>query len=163
MKKQLYKYENIVYTREQLEKTVQVIKPLVDHLFELTPSLKNSNWSTSHGAVAGVANCVLGALKNSNKKVLYWEKMRNNADPSFSKDEKGENEFTQASRNYKWNSENSQDLTLIDQLMTHSCELVLDNLNVRKTSATKEKSAEQEVAEQKQLDAENKKLINFKI
>jgi hypothetical protein len=36
-------------------------------------------------------------------------------------------------------------------------------LNVRKTSATKEKSAEQMVAEQKQLEAENKKLINFKI
>ena len=40
MKKQLYKYENIVYSQEQLEKTIQVIKPLVNHLFELTPSLK---------------------------------------------------------------------------------------------------------------------------
>ena len=163
MKKQLFKYKNIVYTPEQLEETVKVVAPLVEHLFQLTPSTKNRNWSTSHSACAGLGNLVLGALRSSNKKVMYWEKVKNTEDPSFSKDEQGNNEYTIACKNYRWNSNNSIDLTLIDQLMTHAVETCVENLHIQKSSVSKDKTAEQVVAEEKELEKEYKKLINYDI
>lgn len=163
MTKQLYKYKKIVYTQEQFEETVKVVKPLVDLLFQLTPSTKNKNWSTSHSACAGLGNLVLGALRNSNKKTLYWERVRGDSDPSFSTDEKGENEYLVACKNYKWNINNSIDLTLIDQLMTHAVESCVENLHIQKNSVSRNKTPEQVVAEEKELDKEYKKIVNFDI
>jgi hypothetical protein len=163
MTKQLFKYKKIVYTPEQFEETVKAVKPLVDLLFQLTPSTRNKNWSTSHSACAGLGNLVLGALRSSNKKVLYWEKVKNSEDPSFSKDEKGENEHSIACKNYRWNSDNSVDLTLIDQLMTHAVESCVENLHIRKDSISKDKTPEQVVADEKELEREYKRIINFDI
>jgi hypothetical protein len=163
MTKQLYKYNKIVYTPEQFEEAVKVVRPLVDLLFKLTPSTKNKNWSSSHSACAGLGNLVLGALRNSNKKIEYWEKVKSQEDPSFSKDEKGENEYLVACKNYNWNCKNSIDLSLIDQLMTHAVESCVENLHIQKSSVSKDKTAEQVVAEEKELEKEYKKFINFNI
>ena len=90
-------------------------------------------------------------------------KVKNTEDPSFSKDEQGNNEYTIACKNYRWNSNNSIDLTLIDQLMTHAVETCVENLHIQKSSVSKDKTAEQVVAEEKELEKEYKKLINYDI
>tara|TARA_B100000035_G_C20610232_1_gene383646 strand:+ start:33 stop:527 length:495 start_codon:yes stop_codon:yes gene_type:complete len=161
--KQLYKYEKIVYTQEEFQKLFKVVKPLCDMLFELTPSLKTQNWSSSHQACASLGNLALYSLRNSNKKVLYWEAVKKKADPSHKKDEKGENDYTVANRNFKYNSANSQDYTKLDQLMTHCVEHCIENLHIRKEKQSQDVTPEQRIAEEKQLEAENKKLINFNI
>ena len=163
MTKQLYKYEKIVYTKEEFEKTLKVIKPLCDLLFELTPSLKSKNWSTSHQACASLGNLALYSLRNSNKKVLYWESVKQKSDPSFSKDEKGENEHSVATRNFKYNSANSQDYTRIDQLLTHCVETCIENLHIQKSKKSEDISPEQRIAKEKEHAEQNKKLINFNI
>ena len=163
MKKQLYKYDKIVYTKEEFDACMKVIKPLCDLLFELTPSLKTENWSTSHQACANVGNLALYSLRNSNRKVLYWESVKDKSDPSVKKDEKGQNDYTDAIRNFKYNSANSQDYTKLDQLMTHCVESCIENLHIRKEKKSQDVTDEQRLAEEKQLEAENKKLINFNI
>lgn len=163
MTKQLFKYENIVYTQKEFDELLKVVKPLCDMLFELTPSLKTQNWSTSHQACASLGNIALYSLRNSNKKVLYWETVKKKSDPSVKKDEKGENDYTVANRNFKYNSANSQDFTKLDQLLTHCVESCIENLHVRKEKKSEDITPEQRLAEEKQLAEENKKLINFKI